>query len=218
MKKLYVLILFLATSLGLQAQTHHAHSQEAKNLTKVQKTLAYQELNQSMRELWSAHMYWTLITVDAFFNDPNGLESKLGRLLQNQQDIGNAVIPFYGEEAGKQLAKLLTEHIEGAVPVLQAAQANDEKALDVAVKDWYRNANEIGEFLASANPKHWTAEETKAGLEMHISHTIDYAVNILKGDYKTAFESYEEALQHMLVLGDILSDGLSKQFPKHFVK
>ncbi len=221
MKKLTLIIaLFMAlTAVNAQHQDHSVVKNAASSeLSALQKTVKYQELNKAMRELWSAHMYWTLITVDAFYNDPKGLEAKLNRLLQNQKDIGAAIVPFYGQEAGDKLAQLLTEHIQGAVPVLQSAQSGDKEALDKAVKDWYANAKEIGDFLSAANPKNWTAKETGGALEMHITHTIDYSVSILKGNYSQSFGGFEEALHHMLHLADILTEGLAKQFPDHFMK
>lgn len=221
MKKLTLIIaLFMAvTAVNAQHQDHSVVKNAASSeLRALQKTVKYQELNKAMRELWSAHMYWTLITVDAFYNDPKGLEAKLNRLLQNQKDIGAAIVPFYGQEAGDKLAQLLTEHIQGAVPVLQSAQSGDKEALDKAVKDWYANAKEIGDFLSAANPKNWTAKETGGALEMHITHTIDYSVSILKGNYSQSFGGFEEALHHMLHLADILTEGLAKQFPDHFMK
>lgn len=39
-----------------------------------------------------------------------------------QTDIGNAIKPFYGDEAGNKLAALLHEHIVGAANVLAAAK------------------------------------------------------------------------------------------------
>ncbi|MBX2931787.1 MAG: hypothetical protein KF781_07580 [Chitinophagaceae bacterium] len=219
MKKILLIATLTLASFTIQAQ-HMKHSatnsSDVKELANFQKSPKYMALDKAMRELWSAHMYWTLITVDAFFNDPKGLEAKLNRLLQNQKDIGAAIVPYYGESAGNKLAQLLTEHIQGAVPVLKAAQENNKEALDKAVKDWYANAKEIGTFLSSANPKNWSANDTEGALKMHITHTIAYSVDILKGNYSQSFGGFEEALQHMLHLADLLADGIAKQFPEKF--
>lgn len=214
MKRLTIVLALIIAAFAINAQQMN-HS-EMKGATKFQNSVKYQALNKAMRKLWSAHMYWTLLTVDAFYNDPKGVDAKLHRLLQNQKDIGAAIVPFYGQAAGDKLAELLKEHIQGAVPVLQAAKSDDKAALDKAVKNWYANAKEIGDFLASANPKNWMAKDTESALEMHITHTIAYSVSILKSDYTQSFGGFEEALHHMLHLADILSDGIAKQFPEKF--
>ncbi|MBS1731358.1 MAG: hypothetical protein JSS67_11395 [Bacteroidetes bacterium] len=219
MKKLTIIlaILFMATVVNAQPMSHVAmQTMTSPDMGNWKNNEKYESLNKAMRELWSAHMYWTLITVDAFYNDPKGLDAKLKRLLQNQKDIGAAIVPYYGQAAGDQLAALLTEHITDAVPVLKAAKSGDTAALNKAVKDWYANAKVIGDFLASANPKNWSAKETETALEMHITHTIAYSVSILKGDYTSSFGGFEEALHHMLQLADILTDGIAKQFPDKF--
>jgi hypothetical protein len=209
MKKLILLFAIIMATNAVNAQ----HTELSKNEAHSKNTDKYLELNQAMRKLWSDHMHWTLATVDAFFNEPRQLEVKLNRLLENQKQIGAAIVPFYGQAAGDQLAKLLTEHIMGAVPVLKAAQANDKVTLDKALADWYKNAKEIADFLSAANPKYWPESVTESALKMHISHTTEYAVNILKGDYATSIKGFEEALHHMLMLADVLSDGIAKQFP-----
>lgn len=78
-----------ATSLNAQHATNHSSmdNQPSKELTVLLKNPKVQALHNGMNQLWNAHMYWTLITVDAFFNDPKGLNAKLERLLQNQKDI-----------------------------------------------------------------------------------------------------------------------------------
>lgn len=219
MKKIIIAATLLFTTLTVSAQKMNHDGMKntnSKELVKLMANPKVQQLNSAMKDLWNAHMYWTLITVDAFYNDPKGLGAKLDRLLQNQKDIGNAIIPYYGKEAGDKLAQLLTEHIQLAVPVLKAAKDGDNNALDKAVKDWYANAKEIGSFLASANPKNWTAKETQGALEMHITHTIAYSVSILKGNYTQSFGGFEEALHHMVHLADILTEGIVKQFPEKF--
>lgn len=214
---LAAVILASASGISTQSTNHSTMGNQADiTLTEMVKNPKILEFNYAMRDLWYSHMYWTLITVDAYYNNPVGLNAKLTRLLQNQKDIGEAVVPFYGKAAGDKLAELLSEHIELAVPVLKAAKEDNAADLDKVVKDWYANAKEIGGFLAAANPNNWTAAETQGALEMHITHTIDYSVSILKGDYNQSFGGFEEALQHMVQLADILTEGIAKQFPDQF--
>lgn len=217
MKTLTIIIaLFMATA-ALNAQ-HMSHpvTVATKNSSETVKNSKYLELNQAMRKLWSDHMHWTLSTVDAFFNEPKQVETKLNRLLQNQKEIGASIVPFYGQAAGDKLATLLTEHIELAVPVLKAAKANDKASLDTSLANWYKNASEIAGFLSAANPKNWPPSATESALKMHITHTTEYAVNILKGEYASSISGFEGALNHMLLLADILSEGIAKQFPARF--
>lgn len=176
----------------------------------------YISLNAAMRELWSDHMQWTYATVDAFYHDQNGLQAHLDRLLQNQEDIGAAIVPYYGQAAGDALAALLTTHINQAVPVLQAAQANDQPALDAALADWYANAKEIADFLSAANPEHWPQAEMEQAMEHHIAQTTAYAVNLLTGDFSNAVLNYDEAFDHMMETADLLAKGIALQFPDQF--
>lgn len=186
---------------------------DAEDAGSVAKKIA---LYSAMHDLWGDHMQWTLSTVDAFFHNPDGLDANLKRLLQNQKDIGAAIVPFYGQEAGDKLAALLTVHIEDAVPVLQAAKAGDEEALNKGLEVWYANAKEVAAFLTAANPEDWPASATEPMMKGHIDQTTAYAVALLTGDFEGAVAGYDEARHHMLMLADILAEGLINQFPEDF--
>jgi hypothetical protein len=173
------------------------------------------ELRGAMQKLWSDHMQWTFATVDAFFHNPKGVDALLNRLLQNQKDIGAAVVPFYGQAAGDQLTKLLTTHIQQAVPVLTAAKNGDQPGLKKALDDWYANAREIADFLAKANPN-WKQEDLRNMMKTHIDQTTAYSVELLKDDYAGAVKKYDEANNHMKLMADELSAGIIKQFPGKF--
>lgn len=173
-------------------------------------------LRSTMRELWAEHMHWTWSTVVAFATNPDGLEAQLDRLLANQAEIGAAVGSVYGEDAGNQLADLLTVHINQAVPVLQAAQAGDDAALQVALDDWYANAQDIADFLSTANPDNWPEEATRPALKHHIDTTVAYAGDIVGGDYTAAVDHYDEAFDHMMLLADVLTDGIVAAFPGQY--
>ena len=176
----------------------------------------YAVFNDQMQKLWADHMQWTYATVDAFFHDKNSLDSKLNRLLQNQKDLGAAIVPFYGDEGGNQLAKLLTEHIMLAVPVLTAAQNGDQTALTKALDDWYANAKEIGDFLSDANAANWPKAEMEQMMKTHIDQTVAYSVALLQNDYINSVNLYDGAFSHMTEMSDMLSKGIAKQFPGKF--
>lgn len=170
-------------------------------------------LSTAMRTLWMQHMEWTYETVDAFFHDQAALTPTLNRLLQNQRDIGAAIVPYYGQAAGTQLTNLLLTHIQEAVPVLTAAKAGDKAKLDAAEAAWYANAKQIADFLSTANPSNWPASATEPMMKTHIDQTTTYSVDLLKGDFAQAITDYGTAEQHMIGLADILSKGIIAQFP-----
>ena len=60
-------------------------------------------LRQDMRKLWTDHVVWTRDYIIAALADAPDAPSALNRLMNNQDDIGNAVARFYGDSAGKQL-------------------------------------------------------------------------------------------------------------------
>lgn len=176
----------------------------------------YTELNAAMRKLWADHMQYTYATVDAYYNNQPALQSSLNRLLQNQKDIGAAIVPYYGKVAGDTLEALLTIHINQAVPVLQAAKDNNQAALAQAIANWHANAKDIANFLTAANPNNWPKVEMETSMGHHIDETTTYAVDLLQKNYTKAIQDYDHAFAHMMDVADILAKGIALQFPNKF--
>lgn len=196
--------------------TGHSHASSAQAHAKHKTdTSAVTALHAAMRTLWAQHMEWTYGTVVAFAGDSPALQATMNRLLRNQADIGAAVAVYYGPEAGHRLTDLLTTHINEAVPVLVAAKAGDTTALNKAVADWYANAQDIADFLATANPA-WKQGAMRQMMKGHITQTIAYASAVLGGKYGDAVTKYDEAEAHMTEMADMLSDGIVAQFPAKF--
>jgi hypothetical protein len=65
----------------------------------------------ALRDLWVDHTDWTRMYIISFLADLLDTEVVAQRLLKNQEDIGDAIKPFYDEEAGNKLTDLLNGHI-----------------------------------------------------------------------------------------------------------
>jgi len=170
----------------------------------------------AMRKLWEDHITWTRMAIVSFAADAPDLKPTEARLLANQDDIGNAITPYYGKAAGHALTKLLKEHIIGAVTLMSAAKSGDSAATAKAKADWYANGNRIADFLHSANPTAWPKPVMRSMMKAHLDETLDEAVNRLNGHFAADIRAYDRVHRHILMMADALSAGIMRQFPKRF--
>ena len=172
-------------------------------------------LKMNMRKLWEDHITWTRNVIFCLVDNLSGTDQAIKRLLQNQVDIGNSIKPYYGEEAGKKLTKLLTFHITISADVVNEAKVGNITALDEANKRWYINSDKISEFLCNANPN-LLLSDMKMMMNNHLKLTTDEAVQRIKKDYDADVIAYDKVHLEILQMSDMISDGIIKQFPDKF--
>lgn len=190
------------------AATHHhrAGSISAKQLV----------LRNDMRRLWEDHVTWTRLAIISLTTDSPDTSATVGRLLRNQVDIGNAVKPFYGAAAGKQLTALLREHILIAADLIAAAKKGDQYGVAQQQARWSDNADRLAAFLSRANPRFWKLGPMKAMLHEHLRLTTDEAVARLTQNWAADVRAYDEIHLQALHMADMFSTGLVGQFPSRF--
>jgi hypothetical protein len=174
------------------------------------------QLRVDMRKLWEDHITWTRLWIVSYAAGLPDQDVAAGRLMQNQVDIGNAIKPFYGPEAGTKLAGLLKEHIQGAVELVTAAKAGDAAKIEAAKTKWYKNGDDIAAFLSGANPKNWPLSAMKSGMKEHLDTTLKEAQDRLGGKWAADAKDYDRVKDHILALADTLTKGIVSQFPDRF--
>ncbi len=178
-------------------------------------TTAGINLRRAMRDLWDAHTAWTrMYIISAVAGMPDAKETA-DRLLRNQDDIGNAIKPYYGDDAGNMLTGLLRHHIDLAAGVVAAAKAGDTVKLKKAQAEWTANADSIAAFLAGANPN-WPKQTLADMLHEHLKLTTNEAVARLKKNYAEDIAAFDDVHDQAMMMADALSSGIIKQFPDKF--
>ncbi|MDQ4132086.1 MAG: hypothetical protein M3179_02515 [Actinomycetota bacterium] len=178
--------------------------------------LVSHQLRSDMRELWEDHVTWTRVVIISAAADLPDFQAAVGRLLENQEDIGNAIKPYYGETAGTELTRLLKDHIAIAGDLLVAAKAGDTSAQEDASTRWYANADDIARFLAAANPDHWPEPEMAKMMRTHLDLTLEEATARLTGDWAGDVVAYDRVMAEIRHMADMLTDGIVAQFPERF--
>lgn len=174
------------------------------------------DVRMAMRKLWEDHTSYTHQYVVSTLAGLPDAKDVADRLLRNQQDIGDAIKPYYGDEAGDKLASLLKDHIIIATKVVKEAKAGHKKQLDAAQKEWSQNGKDIAVFLSGANPDNWNESDLESMLQKHLDILTQQVVARLHKDWKADIEASDKGSEHMLMFADVLSDGVAKQFADKF--
>lgn len=173
-------------------------------------------LKAALRRLWADHVIWTRQYVVAAVGNAPDAGAAAGRLLKNQEDIGGAVVPFYGPAAASALTDLLKQHILIAVDLIEAAKSGDTETFAVLDAKWDHNAEEIADLLSGANPN-WPRKDVVDLLGLHLMLTKQQVVARLEERWDADVEAFDQIFTEILTVADVLADGIVKQFPTRFV-
>lgn len=207
------MLLALLLTVSLVFTMTPAVSVQAKSDTCLSPNMV--QLKGEMQKVWIDHTIWTRSYVVSALANLQDQKDVLDRLLQNQQDIGNVIKPYYGQTAGDKLTDLLREHILIAGNIVAAAKAGNQKDVTRLQKDWHRNADDIAKFLSTANPN-WPSKELQDMLYTHLRFITEIVVDRIKGDWKADIAATDKNENHMIHFADILTAGIVKQFPGKF--
>jgi hypothetical protein len=176
----------------------------------------FHTFNNSMRVLWSDHALWTRNVIINIIDGTPGTTEAVNRLLKNQQDIGDAIRPYYGDAGADGLTGLLTEHITTAATLLTAAKNGDTDGFNTALTSWYANGDAIATFLNTANPEHFPLADWKSMMKTHLDLTLAEATARLTQDYVADVAAYDQVYAELMMMADMLSEGIARQFPEKF--
>ena len=92
---------------------------------------------------------------------------------------------------------------------------NDDRRFREADARWSQNAQDIANFLSSANP-HWPAQDVADLLALHLKLTKDEVVARMEKRWTDDIDAFDQIFTEILTVSDVLTDGIVEQFPEKF--
>ncbi|MCM3757377.1 acetylglutamate kinase [Sporosarcina aquimarina] len=168
-------------------------------------------LKSSMRLVWEQHVYWTRMTIISMVFGLPDVDSTTNRLLQNANDMGNLLKPFYGNKIAAMYSNLIREHLIIAAELVKAAKVGNQKDVAALERKWYENGKDVAEFLSRINPFISRDEFQKMWFE-HLALTKQEAVFMLQQDFESSIAVFDKIEQQALEMADTITTGIAKQF------
>lgn len=214
---IYSMILLIACFYSFTACSDGNKSSNGTLIETEETFLSPEDLKSNVRKLMEEHILWTRNLLFCEIDSLPGKEQTLKRLLQNQADISEALSPFYGESSATEFTNLLYPHVLIYIEVIDAEKSRDVAAQEDAHLAWYKNADEISLFLSRLNPE-WKLEDIKILMNDHLNLKEDIACQRILGNYDSDIKAYDELHKQVLIMADLLSAAIIKQFHEKFMK
>ena len=173
------------------------------------------ELRTNMSQLWEEQVSWTRNIILCLVDGLPGEEQAVNQLEENQIEIGNAIKPYYGENAGNKLSELLNKHNQIYTEVIIASKNGDTNLLNKANNKLSFNVHEISDFFSKVNPA-WTLGEMKQLMNNQLELTNEQIQQRIMKNYDADVIAFEKVHDEVLKMSFMLSDGIIKQFPEKF--
>ena len=167
-------------------------------------------LENQLRKLWTQHVYWTRFFIISTAADLGDLRQVANRLLRNPKDFEQLLAPFYGAKTAAQFEELFTSHLLIAADLVNATKNQQPEEITKARSKWYKNAEDIAQFLSDINPC-WSKSEWKQMMFKHLEMTEKEATLRLQGKYSEDIIEFDSIENEALKMADYMSCGIIKQ-------
>jgi len=173
-------------------------------------------LRVGLNALLSEHVYLAAAATNAALGGRQPeFEAAAAALDANSADVAKAIGSVYGSDAEKAFLPLWRKHIGMVVDYTAGAATQDRARQQKAVSDLVAYTQDLGAFLAGANPN--LPKPVVAELVQHHVLTLKAVIDAQAArDQDRAFTALRVGAGHMQTIADPLAGAIVKQFPDRF--
>jgi len=176
---------------------------------------AVEAFEEAVEHLWCKTVDYTRNAIISILGGLDDIDAVAAKLMSLQEDIGNAVKPYYGNEAADAVTTLLKQYVTILVDIIK--NIKDGKSTEQLETSLQTNVDAIATFLDSADPDNWPKDVVLGLLKKHIECTLKIARARFTKDWPADFVAYEECKANIEQLAYAMACGIVYKFPEMFV-
>jgi hypothetical protein len=166
--------------------------------------LAYHD---EWRELWEDHVTWTRVVILGVLNDLPGTDEYVARLIENYEDMEEALEPYFKHDDVEELGDLIQDHLLQAKGILDTVKAGGDPTEQI--EEWRQNSTDIATKMSQMSSR-WPFAMGNAMWQDHLTATLEEATAEATGDFPAAIAAYDEVSDMAHEMADFFSDGVIK--------
>lgn len=172
-------------------------------------------IHDRFRVLWEQHIMYTRMVINAVVDPAPDDAAVTARLLRNPKDFGQVYREFFGDQAEKEIERIITEHLTIGKQLFTAFGKGDTEKASGLKTAWYENADAWAAYLVYLSP-HMDAAAMRSMLHTHLDLVLQQAETRMDKNYSENVVANDKGEAMALEMADIMSGALLRQFYPQF--
>ncbi|HYE69099.1 MAG TPA: hypothetical protein VEA58_10850 [Anaerovoracaceae bacterium] len=162
------------------------------------------------QRLWTQLAVFMRAYINTAIDRSPRAEYNAERLLAMSSDFRNTFLLFYGPELADRFNDLFTSFTARSTNVIEGFLSNNQDLINQSVRDWYNDANQLANFLASIN-LYWDENQWRNLLYQYIQLKLQMITSLISGDYRREIQIYDRIFDLTTTIGSYMARGLIAQ-------
>lgn len=164
----------------------------------------------TFKKLWLDNTLWTRFFIISAISGTGDLQIVTKKLIKNPTDFSVVLKKFYNEEETKKLEVLMMDHLLIGIKLINTAKSGNITAINGLKEQWYKNANDISEYLFSLNPN-WDKKEWNKMFFENLKLTEEQVIKRFGRQYADDIESFEKLELLSEKMANFMAEGILKK-------
>lgn len=181
-------------------------------ISRIEGAYSLNDLENVMRLFFNQQVMWTRFYILSKTLNIEDLVYIKNRLFMIPKDIGNVLGIYYGENIGNTFENLFYNQVSITIQMIDAYIQNASITLiEDIIKSADKNTSLIAKLLSQFNP-YFKQRELEDLFCCQLELIKEMVIKRINKEYLEEINSYDFIEYHVLMIADVITDGIAKQF------